>query len=102
MKKGDAMCKERLLALNPVPQAYDREIKGLTFFYKLVNGFYDLDILSYVSFVSHGRTGNCGIPSLILNTPSCRTSTFQSSFFNCMSFSGIVCVKSLHNLTFEV
>ena len=82
LKKGDTMYKERLLTLNLVPLAYAREIKDLTFFYKLVNGFYDLDILNYVSFVSHGRTRNCGIPSLILNTPSCRTNTFQSSFFN--------------------
>ena len=82
LKKGDTIYKERLLTLNLVPPAYDREIKDLIFFYKLVNGFYDLDILNYVSFVSHGRTRNCGIPSLVLNTPSCRTNSFQSSFFN--------------------
>ena len=56
--------------------------KGLTYFYKLVNSFPDLDILNYVSFVSYGRTRNCVIPSLIFNTSPCRASSFQSSFFN--------------------
>ena len=39
-------------------------------------------IVSYFNGIVHKRTRNCGIPSLILNTPSCRSSTFQSSFFN--------------------
>ena len=30
-----------------VPLAYDREIKDLTFFYELVNGVCDMDILNY-------------------------------------------------------
>jgi hypothetical protein len=57
-------------------------IKDLTFFFKLLNGFYDLNISNFVSFVSHNRTRNCENPSLVLKVPSCKTSAFQSSFFN--------------------
>ena len=49
---------------------------------KLLNGFYDLNISNFVSFVSHNRTRNCKNPSLVLKVPSCKTSSFQSSFFN--------------------
>ena len=30
--------------LNLLPLTYDREIKDLTYFFKLLNGFYDLNI----------------------------------------------------------
>ncbi len=74
--------KDRLLTLNLLPLSYDREIKDLTFFFKAMYGYYDLNIFDYVSFVSHSRTRNCVNPSLMLKVPSCKTSTFQSSFFN--------------------
>jgi hypothetical protein len=74
--------ERRLLALNLLPLTYDREIKDLTFFFKLLHGYYDLNVSDYVSFVSHCRTRNCENPSLMLKVPSCKTSTFQSSFFN--------------------
>ena len=54
----------------------------ITFFFKLLHGYYDLNVSDYVSFVSHCRTRNCENPSLMLKVPSCKTSTFQSSFFN--------------------
>ena len=70
-------------SLNLLPLSYDREIKDLTFFFKAyMYGYYDLNIYDYVSFVSHSRTRNCVNPSLMLKVPSCKTSTFQSSFFN--------------------
>ena len=40
----------------------------------------DLDVLNYVSFVSHGRTRQSD--SFNLRTPLCKTSTFQASYFN--------------------
>ena len=82
VKKGDIIYKDRLLTLNLLPLTYDREIKDLTFFFKLLHGYYDLNVSDYVSFVSHCRTRNCENPSLMLKVPSCKTSTFQSSFFN--------------------
>ena len=48
--------KDRLLALNLLPLVYNREIKDLTFFFKTLHGFYDLNILNFVSFVSYSRT----------------------------------------------
>ena len=74
--------KDRLLSLNLLPLSYDREIKDLTFFFKAMYGYYDLNVFDYVSFVSHSRTRNCVNPSLMLKVPSCKTSTFQSSSFN--------------------
>ena len=82
VKQGEIPYKDRLLALNLLPLAYDREIKDLTFFFKALHGHYDLNVFEYVSFVSHDRTRNCVNPSLMLKVPSCKTSTFQSSFFN--------------------
>ena len=45
-------------------------------------GYYDLNVFDYVSVVNHNRTQNCVNPSLMLKVPLCKTSTFQSSFFN--------------------
>jgi hypothetical protein len=44
--------KDRLLALNLLPLAFDREIKDLTFMFKTLHGFYDLDAFDFVSFVN--------------------------------------------------
>ena len=81
-KKGGMSYKERLLSLNLLPLAYDREIKDLTFFYKAMHGLCDLDVLKFVSFVTHSRTRNCHNPSHLLKIPSCKTNTFKSSYFN--------------------
>ena len=81
--RRDLIYKDRLLALSLLPLSYDRETKDLTFFFKaMYNGYYDLNISDYVSFVSHSRTRNCVNPSLMLKVPLCKTSTFQSSYFN--------------------
>ena len=82
IKKGDMSYKERLLSLNLLPLVYDREIKDLTYFYKLLHGFSNLNVLDFESFVNHTRTRHCKNPSLVLKVPRCKTSTFQSSFFN--------------------
>ena len=82
VKIGDAPYKDRLLALNLLPLCYDRETKDLTFFFKAMYGHYDLNVFDYVSVVGHSRTRNCVNPSLMLKVPSCKRSTFQSSFFN--------------------
>ena len=74
--------KERLLSLNLLPLVYDRETKDLTYLYKLLHGFYNLNVLDFASFVIHTRTRYCKNPSLVLKVPRCKTSTFQSSFFN--------------------
>ena len=81
-KKGGMFYKDRLLSLNLLHLAYDREIKDLKFFYKTMHGLYDLDVLNFVSFVSHSRTRNCNNPSLLLKIPSCKTNTRFKSYFN--------------------
>jgi hypothetical protein len=86
---------DRLLALNLLPLAFDREIKDLTFMFKTLHGFYDLDAFDFVSFVNHSRTRNCNNPSLVLKVPSCKSSTFQTSFFNRIVHSGIILAKLL-------
>ena len=73
---------DRLKTLNLLPLSYDRETKDLTYFFKLLDGFYDLNVSNFVSFVSHNPARNCKNPSLVLKVPSCKTSSFQSSFFN--------------------
>ena len=72
--------RDRLLTLKLLPLTFDRELKDLVFFYKCLNGFTDLNVSDFVSFVSHGRTRLSN--SYNLKTPVCKTSTFQASYFN--------------------
>ena len=104
LKMGDISYKDRLLALNLLLLAYDGQIKDLTSFFKALRGHYDLNVFDYVSSVSHARTDNCSNPSLMLKVPSCKTSTFQSSFFNrIVLFWSLVCrtaqLSDLRSLT---
>lgn len=77
---GEMSYRDRLIKLNLLPLAYERELKDLVFLYKCLNNYTDLNILNFVSFVSHGRTRRSN--SFNLTTPSCKTSTFQASYFN--------------------
>ena len=72
--------RDRLLTLKLLPLTFDRELKDLVFFYKCLNGFTDINVSHFVSFVSHGRTRQSN--SYNLKTPVCKTSTFQASYFN--------------------
>ena len=54
---GEFSYRERLERLNLLPSlVLDRELKDLVFFYKCLNGYTDLNIHNFVSFVTHGRT----------------------------------------------
>ena len=66
--------------LDLLPLSLYRELKDFIFFYKCLYCSADLDVLNYVSFVSHGRTRQSN--SFNLCTPRCKTSTFQASYFN--------------------
>ena len=79
-RKGQQKYKDRLVALDLPPLCYDRELKDLTFFYKALHGHIGIDISNFVSFVNNGRTRSSNLRTL--KTPYCRTSTFQSSYFN--------------------
>ena len=72
--------QRQALTLKLLPLTFDRELKDLVFFYKCLNGFTDLNVSGFVSFVSHGRTRLSN--SYNLKTPVCKTSTFQASYFN--------------------
>ena len=75
--KGQQEYKDRLVALDLLPLCYDRELKDLTFFYKALHGHIGKDISN---LVNNGRTRSSNLRTL--KTPYCRTSTFQSSYFN--------------------
>ena len=47
LKPGQMSYVERLLALDILPLAYDREIKDLVSFYKAVYGYIDIDVSNY-------------------------------------------------------
>ena len=74
--------KQRLLKLELLPLSYDREMKDLVFFFKALYGYVDLNINNCVSFIQHGRTRLSQATGVMLQTPMCRTATFQSSYFN--------------------
>ena len=69
--------RDRLLALKLLPLTFDHEHKDTLL---CLNGFTDLNVSDFVSFVSHGRTRLSN--SYNLKTPVCKTSTFQASYFN--------------------
>ena len=75
-RKGQQEYKDRLVALDLLPLCYDRELKDLTFFY----GHIGIDISNFVSFVNNVWTSSTNLRTL--KKPYCRTSTFQSSYFN--------------------
>ena len=79
-RRGEMSYKERLTMLDLIPLSLDRELKDLVFYYKCLYCSTDLDVLNYVSFISHGRTRQSD--SFNLRTPLCKTSTFQASYFN--------------------
>jgi hypothetical protein len=85
VKVGDVTYRDRLTSLHllGLPLCYDREVRDLIFFYKALHGLYDLNVLDYVSFVTHGRTRlNNSNSTLVLKNPLCKTSTFKASYFN--------------------
>jgi len=56
--------KDRLLSLNMLPLAYDREIKDLLSFYKVIHAYIVMDVSNCVTFNNHpttrrGRTAGC-------------------------------------------
>ena len=77
---GEISYQERLQSLDMLPLCYDREIQDLVFFYKALYGY--VDVGNYVSFVSHDRSRLTLNPSLLLQVPLCRTTTFKNSYFN--------------------
>ena len=79
-RMGQQKYKDWLVTLDLLPLCYDRELKDLIFFYKASRGYIDIDIFNFVSFVNNGRTRSSHLRTL--KTPYCRTSTFQSSYFN--------------------
>ena len=72
--------KERLVTLNLLPLALDRELKDLAFYLSCLFGFTDINILEHTSFTPRGRTRQSN--SFNLKTPLFRTSTFKASYFN--------------------
>ena len=82
IKIGEVSYNERLQTLDMLPLCYAREIQDLVFFYKALYGYVDVDINSYVSFINHDRSRQTLNPSLLLQVPLCRTTTFKNSYFN--------------------
>ena len=74
--------KQQLLKLKLLPLSYDQEIKDLVLFFKAVYGYVDLSIDDCVCFIQHGRTRLSQATGITLHTFTCRTATFQLSYFN--------------------
>jgi hypothetical protein len=80
-KEKDMSYHQRLQTLHLLPLCCDREIKDLTFFYKALYGYIDVNVNEYISFIGHGRTRHSQIP-LVMKAPRCKTSTYQASYYN--------------------
>ena len=83
-RRGELSYKERLLALDLLPLTPDREVKDLVFLHKALFGYVNVnvDVSNCVSPASHGLTRLSNTPKYILQSQICRTSTFQSSYYN--------------------
>ena len=73
--------KERLMKLNLLPVSYWHEISVLVFFFKVINGIYNIDITEFVQpkVIIRSTRHSC---SLDYQPLKCRTSLFQRSYFN--------------------
>ena len=80
-KIGEVSYKQRLLTLQLLPLTYDREIRDLVFLFKCISGSTDFNIDQFVTFVPHDRSRSLN-PALMLKPAYCKTTTFQTSFFN--------------------
>ena len=60
------------------------KLTDLVFFFKALYGNIHLDVRTFVLFVNNGWTRPSQNPTLTLKTPSCKSSTFQASHFNCI------------------
>ena len=75
--------KQRLLKLELLPTSYNIEIKNLVFFFKALYGYVHLNINIRVPlFNMDVHTWLSQASGVMLQTPLCRTATFQSSYFN--------------------
>ena len=78
--QSECHIKRFQLCLDLLQLSYDREVKDLVFLYKDLYGSIDINI-SFIKSVSHGhsrRSQSSDIKSL--ETPFCKTATYQSSF----------------------
>ena len=82
INRGELTYTERLRALDFLPLTCDREIKDLVFLYKALFGYIDIEINNYVSFVSHCRTRLSQTSEYMLQCQLCRTTMYQSSYYN--------------------
>ena len=71
---------ERLLKLNLLPVSYWHELKDLVFFFKAVNGHYNIDITKFIQpkVIVRSTRNSSSLDYLI---SKCKTSTFQESYF---------------------
>lgn len=82
---GEMSFRDRLITLNLLPLNFDRELKDMVFFvffffHKCLNNLTDLNVKDFVSFTCYGRTRLSSPYSL--KTPLCKTSAYQSFYFN--------------------
>ena len=84
-RRGELSYKERLSALDLLTLSFDREVKDLVLMYKeALFGHVNVDVSNFVSCVSHSRTRLSINSKYTLQSQICRTSTFQSLYFNCI------------------
>jgi hypothetical protein len=85
VKNGEISCKERLQQLYMLHLVYYREVEGLVFLFKAVNGYsmYTLTSIArkFVYFVNSDRTRR-SLSIEYLETPLCKTCSYISSYFN--------------------
>ena len=81
LKPGQMSYGKRLLALDMLPLAYDREIKDLVFLYKAVYWHIDIDVSNYVTFNNHPPTRRSQSAGCYLTFPAYKTCTLRASYF---------------------
>ena len=72
-------------------------IKDLTFIFKALFGFVNVNMSNFVSFVNHDRTQLSHSSEKILQTPLCKTTTFQSYYNRIVKIWNTVTQKISHD-----
>ena len=79
----DSDYRDRLIKLNLLPLAYRREVLDVTFFYKILNNLYHLNVKDFISFTySNERLTRSSNDPVYLCTQMCKTESGKKLFFN--------------------
>ena len=92
---ADINYKYRLLQLNMLPLTMRREYEDIVFFWKCLDGMYDINVLDFVKFFSDSQhvTRSSNDSGFLMISSICRTDCFQRRFLIELFKFGTLCYR---------